>query len=320
MSVPALTHHEIVALVEPFARRGHHVDLAASDRAARKLVFKTVDVPGESGLRETLTMDCRDARRFVVERLLTHRSGLRATLQATGPHPAELLAGIESVAPAQHFRLGEGFVIARSYELWSASSLFLCRAQLQVQELTLTLTLKLPNFRSVAGDIALTPAKGARFDLPEDLLAVQGWDWARLLRNKEGWTSKLRLRGNALRRSRTAEVALEQAGRHLVQKFAEAPARFHDRHKLARWGVVFRRGIPTLTVVLMIGGALAMAFFVDRSNAGPLLLFHYAPIALLAIGFSLQELPQFEFPPWPRQSRAERWWEPSEGQGQGQAA
>jgi len=40
--------------------------------------------------------------------------------------------------------------------------------------------------RSVAGDITLTPAHGSRFDLPENLLAVQGWDWARVLRNREG--------------------------------------------------------------------------------------------------------------------------------------
>ena len=167
---------------------------------------------------------------------------------------------------------------------------------------------------SVAGDITLTPAHGSRFDLPENLLAVQGWDWARL-RNREGWTSKLRLRGNALRRSRTAEVALERAARHLVQKFAEIPARFHERHELARRGVVFRRGIPSLTALLMISGALAMVFFADRSNAAPLLLLHYAPIALLAIGFRLQELPQFEFPPWSRRARAERWWGPAEGEG-----
>jgi hypothetical protein len=314
-AAPALTHHEILELAEPFVRRGRQVDLAASDRSARRIVFKTVDLPGQPLLRETLTLDCRDRRRFVAERLLEQAGGARASLRAAGPQPQTLLEEIEAIPPAQHFRSGDGFVIARNYELWPSSSLFLGSAQAHLQGMTLTLTLRLPDLRSVAGDITLSPTAGTRFDLPEDLLAVQGWDWARLLRKKDEWTSKLRLRGNGLRRSRTAEAAIEQAARHLVRQFAQEPARFHERHKLARWGVVFRRGIPSLTVLLMVSGALAMVFFADRSNAAPLLLLHYAPIALLAIGFSLQELPQFEIPPWPRRLRAERWSQPAEGHG-----
>ena len=37
-----LSHHEIVTLVAPFARRGRHLDLAASDRQQRRLVFQPV--------------------------------------------------------------------------------------------------------------------------------------------------------------------------------------------------------------------------------------------------------------------------------------
>jgi len=44
MSVTPLTHHQILSVVEPFSRVSHHVDLAASDRLARKLVFKTVEL------------------------------------------------------------------------------------------------------------------------------------------------------------------------------------------------------------------------------------------------------------------------------------
>jgi len=34
-AAPPLTHREIMALVALFARRGRHVDLAGTDRAAR---------------------------------------------------------------------------------------------------------------------------------------------------------------------------------------------------------------------------------------------------------------------------------------------
>ena len=46
--------------------------------------------------------------------------------------------------------------------------------------------------------------------LPQDLLAVLGWDWARLIRQKDGWKTKLRLRGQPDRRTRTAEQALQR--------------------------------------------------------------------------------------------------------------
>lgn len=242
-----------------------------------------------------------------------HACGLEATLQAAGPDAAALLGQVEAIDPAHHFRTGEGYAIARSYEVWSdepaptPASLLLDHAVVQLDGLALTLRLPLPRLRGVAGDIVLTPTQGTRLDLPEDLLAVQGWDWARLLRKPEGWASKLRLRGPALRRSRTAEAALDQVARHLAQKLAEPPARFHDRHHLARWGVVFRRSIPVLTVLGMIGGAVAMVFLADRENTGHWLALHYAPIALLAVAFSLQELPRFEIPPWPRRVLAPSW-------------
>jgi hypothetical protein len=40
MDTAPFTHHEILALVEPFARRGRRVDLAASDRVARLIAFR----------------------------------------------------------------------------------------------------------------------------------------------------------------------------------------------------------------------------------------------------------------------------------------
>ena len=50
-----------------------------------------------------------------------------------------------------------------------------------------------------------------------------------------------------------------------------------------------------------------LAFVGDRSNTGMYLALHYLPIALLAVAFSLQELPRFEIPPLPRRSAAPRW-------------
>ncbi|MEN9417909.1 MAG: hypothetical protein RI988_1529 [Pseudomonadota bacterium] len=52
---PPLTHHEILALVEPFVRAGAVPDMAASDRTARRIVLRAREVVaeglGEPGLR-----------------------------------------------------------------------------------------------------------------------------------------------------------------------------------------------------------------------------------------------------------------------------
>jgi hypothetical protein len=319
MTAPPLTHHEIVRLAEPFARAGRHVDLAASDRALRRLAFKAIEVdpgvPDLPPLRETLRLEAAPDV-FGLRRELSHPAGLTATLEARGPDAGALLAQVQAVPPARQFGAGPGYLVACSHALASpgrggasapGESLVLRQGVVRVDGLTLTLTLRLPDLRGVAGDIELVPAPDEAFDLPEDLLAVQGWDWARLVRRDGQWTSKLRLRGAVLRRSRTAERALEQVARHLVRVLAEPPAQFHRRHRLARWGVVFRRGIPSLTALSMIGGALALAKFGDGELSGVWLALHYAPIALLALAFSLQELPQFEIPPLPRRAKAPDW-------------
>lgn len=309
MTLTALTHHEIVRLVEPFARQGRPVDLAASDRAARRIVFRPREVPlAGRVLHETLELEAPSDGRFVLRRRLARPDGPAAWLQAGGGDAAALLALVEAVPAQRQFDAGAGYAIVRSYDASAgADRLVLTDAQVQVEGLTLALELKSPRLRNVAADLALTPAPGTVPALPEDLLAVLGWDWARLVPTDAGWKSRLRLRGAALRRSRIAEAALAQAGAHLARVLAEPPAAFHDRHRWARWGVVLRRGIPSLTAIGMVAGALSLPYLSDPSNSGLWMALHYVPIALLALSFKLQELPRFEIPPWPRRARAASW-------------
>lgn len=315
-TLPALTHHEIVVLVEPLVRAGRRVDLDASDRDARRIALRRVERPGDPSLQETLALDCRQPQRLVLERTLTRPDGIAATLSATGPDAGELLRQIEAVPPARHFSAGPGWVIARSYEVWTRSrgdELFMERALIAVEGLRCELALRLPNLRSVAGDIRIEAAPGHRLELPEDLLAVLGWDWVRLERKRDAWVSKLRLRGAALARSARAERALERAAPHLARVLEESPAQFHQRHFAARWGVMLRRSIPTATALGMIGGALLLPRLFDaQARAGLWMALHYVPIALLALSFRLQEMSQFEIPRPPRKPRQLRWREPVE--------
>jgi hypothetical protein len=322
MSAPALTHHEILGLVEPFTRRGRHVDLAASDRVARKLAFKPVDhTPQPEAadavlVRELIVLESYGTGTFKLTRTLSRADGLQATVTALGQAPAEMLARVEAVAPERQFRAGPGYVIARSYEFDSGADgsradraagpqLRLSNGTVRVDGLTLAM--RVPTVKGIAADIALDAVPGEELDVPEDLLAVQGWYWARLMHDVDGWKTRLRLRGKPVHRSAQAEAALEQVARHLVQTLGEAPATFHDRWLAARWGVVLRRLIPTLTAVGLIAGVIVLPSLPFGNASGMFLALHYVPIALLAISFMLQELPRFELPPLPRRSSAASW-------------
>jgi hypothetical protein len=319
MAAPPLTHHDVLALVEPFARRGRHVDLAASNRLERRLVFKSVDHPGAApdapGLRETLQLEVYATGTCQLTRTLARGANGRATLQVTGPDVGALLAAIDAVPPLHHFRTGAGFVLARSYVLQPGAATtqdggsqalpVLARAVLQLD--ALTLTLNVPAVRGVSGDLTLVAMPGEPLELPEDLLAVLGWDWARLIRDRSGWNTRLRLRGSPARRTRKAEAALDEVAAHLARTLSEPPAMFHDRLAGARWGVTFRRGIPVLTIVaLLIAVATLPRFAVDGNPALLMLLFH-VPTAFIVFSLCMQELARFEIPPWPRRSRAVAW-------------
>ena len=117
MASTPLSHHDILALVEPFTRRGRHVDLPASDRMERRLRFKPVEHAGEPALLDTLQLDSFESGSFQLTRTLSRCDSLHATLQIGGPDPAALLAQVEAVAPPHQFVAGPGFVIARSYSL-----------------------------------------------------------------------------------------------------------------------------------------------------------------------------------------------------------
>lgn len=325
MASTPLSHHDILGLVEPFSRRGHHVDLAASDRLERRLRFKPVEHAGDASpapaLHETLQLDSFDSGGFRLTRTLSRGASLQATLQVSGPEPAALLTQVEAVAPQHQFVAGSGFVIARSYTLQPVSdrvakgrmALILTRAVVQLDDLALTLSV--PAIRRVSADLWLSATTGGAsgtvhdsvLDLPEDLLAVLGWNWTRLIKKKDGWESKLRLSGDLARRTHRAEAALDRVAAHLTQTLAQPPAQFHERHLKARWWAAFRRAIPLLTPVSLLVAILVLPRIDVGESPGLWLMLFHVPTALIALSFCLQELPQYEIPPLPRRSRAPAW-------------
>ncbi len=305
---PPLSHHEVIALVAPLSRRGRQVDLAASDRPARQLRFRPVEhparSPGEPALREVLTLTSFGTGTCRLTRELTTADGASATLQTQGSDLAALLTRIEAVDPWQHFRHGPGWTLARDYWLDGGAAV-LTRGVLQFDRLRLVMTVSL--VRGVSAELQLTPVGSGPLQLPEDLLAVLGWDWARLISERGGWRTRLRLRGPALRRTARAEAALDRAARHLARTLAEPPPRFHERHRGARWGVALRRAIPVLTPLALLATVLGMPKLDTSGGLGLWWLLYHVPTVLIAVSFCLQELPRFEIPPLPRRGNAGDW-------------
>jgi len=310
MSAAPLSHHQLIELAEPFARQGLRLDLAASDRAQRRLCFLPTDLPGAPALRETLQLDGSGTDWWQLTRTLEvtdNPGGPQAQVVSSGTRPAELLAAVRSVPPEGCFRFGSGFMVARRYWLAARPMAEPVLTDGQVAVDGLRLSLSVPATAGVSASILMTPVPGLTLDLPQDLLAVLGWNWAPLQPAGGEWKSRLRLRRRGPARTASAEQALDQAADHLARTLAAAPAQFHERHLRARWGVVFRRALPTLTALSLLLTVAMLPRMGLHSIEGAWTLLYHVPTLLLAGAFMLQEMPRFEIPPWPRRSAAPHW-------------
>lgn len=296
MSVTPFSHHDVVALAEPFARQGWHVDLGASAREQRRLVFRPPAAAGGDAV--TLQLEDLGGGRFRLLRTVQHPGGASATLRAEGGSPEALLARVASVPVDRHFVVLPEVLVARDYV--HDGDLALARGSAQLPGLALELSV--PRAGGLAAEVVLRPAPAGapRPSLPEDLLAVLGWSWARLVPDRRGWTTRVRLRARGAARTARAEALLDRAAAHLARTLAEPPAQFHERWRAARWGVFCRRGIPTFTALGLVGAVLLSARFDLQLSTTAMVLLYHVPTLVIAASFMLQELPRFEFPPWPR--------------------
>ena len=308
-----LTHHEIIALVEPFARAGRHVDLAASDRATRRLAFRRIEHPADGpslpARREDVTLvDAVPGRRRLV-RTLTTADGAQATLQVDGTDLAALLERMASIAHDRQLRRVGADVIALDHRIEGARAAALTRGNVRVADLHVELTVP-PSGRGRA-ELVLTTGVDDPLELPDDLLAVLGRDWSRLDawtdRSERRWRGGVRLRGRGDAAGADAERKLERIAAHIATTLAETPARFHERHRAARWVFAYRRAIPLLFSVALIGATLGLARMGIESDSVIRMLMFNAPPLLLAGFFCLREIPRFELPRWPRASKAAAW-------------
>jgi len=302
MSIQALTHHEILGLVAPFSRDGWRVDLAASERLERRLVFISASQPAD--LRIVLQFENPSPQFYRLLRRSARADGVEATLEAAGSDPGALLAAITAVDPERQFVVEAGLVLAYRQRVESGA-LLLSGGSANVAGLTLELREPTPQGTRV--DLELRVARGDDLSLPDDVLAVLGRDWAPLNPIAEGWKTHLKLRGREPERSHRLAASFLRTARHLQATLAEPPRRFHERRVVARWAVVLRRAVPVLVCLGLIVAAACVPKLHLAENSGWRMLIFNAPPILMMLFFCLRELPRIEIPPLPRASRASAW-------------
>jgi hypothetical protein len=335
-----LTHHEILALVAPFARRGRRVDLAASDRVARRIAFRPIEHAAREAVpahREALSLAQQPTGGWQLVRTLeTAGDGPVARLQVSGPEPGLLLARIEAVDAEHQLERGPGWVLAIEHRLDGSAALpdepaAMAASRGIVHAGGLVMTMKVPTVSGISAEIAIvrearglggaatgpqdagddahaTRAPGhALAELPDDLLEVLGRGWARLDAGPSGWTSHTGLGGRGTARYRDAEARLRRAAAHLARTFSEPPARYAERLRGARWSVAARRSVPLAAVVALVAAAAVFpSLGLSRESPVWMLIFN-APPLLLALFFSLREMPRITLPRAPRRVRDDAW-------------
>lgn len=306
-----LSHHEILAVVAPFARRGRQPDLARSERLERRLVFQPLQ-HAEAGLVETLQLENAEPGLWRLTRRLQHPAGVQATLVTEGGDAGMLLQRVESVPPSSQMLAGSGplpTLLALSQRLVADRSGSL---QTTLEHATLLvsglrLAVRVPAVTGIAAEVEIGAVAGDLPWLPEDLLAVLGWHWSRLRSSQDGWRCTLLLRGTGPQRGVDAVLKLHAAARHLAQTLAEPPLRFHQRLLRRRWGVTLRRAVPALVCITLIACAAAVPQLELAQNSVFRMIIFNAPPLLMVLFFSLREMPQIEIPPLPRAPRQASW-------------
>ena len=312
MSAPApLTHHQILARVAPFARRGWRVDLAATDRMAGRIVFQPRAHPAEAG-RPALLEHCVLARGEagtdrLERRLLPEQGGPEATLTLEAADPERLLAALDAVPPSAQFEAGPGWQLALSHRQGRNGADGLGPLQLVRGEIAtggLSVTLKVPTVSGISADLLIADTA---VQLPDDLLEVLGRGWGRLDRGVGGWTAPVGLAGRGEARYRDAEARLRRLAAHLAQTLAEPPARYRERLRAARWRVAARRTLPLAGALGLVAAATVVpSLGLSRESPVWMLVFN-APPLLLVLFFSLREMPRIVLPRPPQGPPDDAW-------------
>ncbi len=316
-----LSHHEVMALVAPFSRRGYAVDMEASDRNHRRLDFQPIEVAARPGthpaLRSVLCLEVPLRQPARLTRHLEMDNGLTASVIAEGRDPEALIDAVEQIAPGRQFYSTQGVLVARSYRLGApvgdAARRAVGRNDPMVPRLARaeahigSVTLQIAEDDARLLDVTLTVDEGHRLDIPEDLLGVLGWPWRPLRQDDKGiWRGRLKPAAREPRRTVHLEQLIDAAVAHLIETLASTPAEFHLRHSQARWRVAFGRLLPLLGTVILSIAFVVIALALPKLTYIHILLQYVPIVGIVALSMMDKSL-RLEIPPLPQPLQQPQW-------------
>jgi hypothetical protein len=305
-----LSHHAILALMAPFSAAGWALDLPASDRATRRLVFRPAR--HEAGATHPALVETRElhdgdrgwqlVRRFSPEDAPTAEPALTAEVLADDGEPADLLAAALPITPGDLFT-PEGAALALRCRPREAPQLRAAQARVAGLHLDCTVS----RVKGYPMTLVFTRPGGDNRRLPDDLFEVLGRGWSRLVPLRTGWETSVMLRGTGPERSADARARLARTLAHLAEVLAAPPAAFHRRFVARRWRIGLLRGVPVALGIGLVALAFAVRGTGGRAEAMLGALANLVPPLLMAVFFMRREMPRIELPRVPRSPPATSW-------------
>lgn len=318
-----LTHHEILAFAEPIVRRARAVDLAGSDRLARRIHFKPTRHPDgadpAASIREHLVLEQPSTRVFRLTRTLTDAAGRTATLRCDGPDPGVLIERIDAIAPPRQFPTLGGLRVACDHRIETdrpagadtptRTRLVLLSATTKLDGIGIQLDARVG--QGMPAEIRLLTPPERPIQPPDDLLAILGPAWRRLRPLADGgapgWRAALRIPSQEPARTAALEDALARTLVHLVATLGAPPERFHARWAAARRRVWIEHALGALALVgLLLLGPATLLLGAPAGSPLRLLSFGLPALVLLYI-LSRHETPTPRLPARPRPLAPDAW-------------
>lgn len=316
-----LSHHEIMRLVAPFSARGYTMDMAASNRSEGLLMFRPTEVaelPGRHpGLLCRLRLERPHREKVRITRTIESPDGLAATLVAEGIDPAVLLDAVEAVDPARQVCFVADVLLARDYRILlfagarstsvresrEDGALRLVGARARIGPLTLSA--KETDWRDF--EFSLTGEAPRQLHLTEDLLAVLGWSWRPIRRDRaDSWSGSVKAPAREPRRTPRLEQKLDATVRHLSKTLDTSPALFHRRFLGARWRAAFQRSIPLLTIIASIVCFVVLLIVLPKNQLTHFALLYGSVGVIVALSL-VNRAYRLEIPPSPRPLTQQDW-------------